>query len=116
MIWLRRVGMFLDYKFTYSTDSDCTELLDVFSPAVASDIKNPLKPFAICATKQKIEQYKYRLGFINITEIGEAQAMMEMSDMNTSPIYMMSAQISCECTWIQSFGINNTISKVMLFI
>jgi hypothetical protein len=30
MIWLRRVNKILDYKFTYSTDSDGTELLDVF--------------------------------------------------------------------------------------
>jgi hypothetical protein len=32
----------------------------------------------IYATKQEVEQYKERLDFINITEIGEAQAMMEM--------------------------------------
>ncbi len=44
MIWLCRVGMFLDYKFAYSTDSDCTELLDVFSPADALHIKYPLEP------------------------------------------------------------------------
>jgi hypothetical protein len=30
-----RVGIILDYKFAYSTDSDCTELLDVSSPADA---------------------------------------------------------------------------------
>ncbi len=31
LIWLRRVGMFLDYKITHSKDSECTELLDVFA-------------------------------------------------------------------------------------
>ena len=30
LIWLRRVGMFLDYKIAHSKDSECTELLDVF--------------------------------------------------------------------------------------
>ncbi len=32
----------------------------------------------ISATKPEVEQYKDLLDFINITEIGEAQAMMEM--------------------------------------
>ncbi len=32
----------------------------------------------IYATKQEVEQYQDSLDFINITEIGEAQAMMEM--------------------------------------
>ncbi len=83
MIWLRRVGMFLDYKIAYSKDSECTESLDVFSPADALHVKTveyPLSPTTIYATKHKqaVEQYKYRLDFINITKIGEAQAMMEM--------------------------------------
>jgi hypothetical protein len=80
MIWLRRVGMFLKYKVAYSTDSDCTELLDVFSPADALHIKYPLEPIRIYATKQGIDQYRYRLGLIRIRiiEIGEAQVMMEM--------------------------------------
>ena len=30
MIWLRRIGMFLDYKIAYSKDSECTESLDDF--------------------------------------------------------------------------------------
>jgi hypothetical protein len=30
MIWLRRVGMFLDCKFAYSMDSDCTDCLMFF--------------------------------------------------------------------------------------
>ena len=78
MIWLRRVGMFLDYKIAHSKDSECTELLDVFSPADALHVKYPLSPFKIYATKQEVDLYKDRLGIINITEIGEAQAMMEM--------------------------------------
>ncbi len=44
MIWLSRVGMFLDYKFFYSNDSECTEPLDCFSPADAMDTKYPLEP------------------------------------------------------------------------
>jgi hypothetical protein len=78
MIWLRRVGMFLVYKIAYSKDSHCTELLDVFSPADALHTKYPLSPITMYATKQEVEQYKDHLDFINITEIGEAQAMMEM--------------------------------------
>jgi hypothetical protein len=78
MIWLRRVGMFLDYKIAYSKDSECTESLDVFSPADALHVKYPLSSIMIYATKLEVEQYKGRLYFINITEIGEAQAMMEM--------------------------------------
>ena len=77
MIWLRRVGMFLDYKIAYSKDSECTESLHVFTPADALHVKYPLSPITIYATKQKVE-HKDRLDFINITEIGEAQAMMEM--------------------------------------
>jgi hypothetical protein len=78
MILLRRVGMFLDHKFAHSTDSNCTELLDVSSPSGALHNKDPLEPITIHATKQEIDQYLYRLGLIRITEIGEAQAMMEM--------------------------------------
>jgi hypothetical protein len=70
--------MFLDYKFAYSTDSDCTILLDGFSPVDALHIKYPLESITINATKQEIDQYGYRLGLICITEIGEAQATMEM--------------------------------------
>ncbi len=32
----------LKYKIAYSTDSDCTEFLDVFSPADALHVKSPL--------------------------------------------------------------------------
>jgi hypothetical protein len=42
MIRLRRVGMFLDYKIADSKDSECTESLDVFSPADALHVKYPL--------------------------------------------------------------------------
>ncbi len=73
MIWLRTVGMFLDYKIAHSKDSECTEPLNVFSPADALHVKYPLSPITIYATKPEVEQYKD-----NITEIGEAQAMMEM--------------------------------------
>jgi hypothetical protein len=70
--------VFLDYKIAYSKDSECTESLDDFSPADASHVKYPLSPITIYATKPEVEQYKDYLGFINITEIGEAQAMTEM--------------------------------------
>ncbi len=72
--------MFLDYKIAYSKDSECTKSLDVFAPADALHVKYPLSPITIYATKQEVEQYQDRLDldFINITEIGEAQAMMEM--------------------------------------
>ncbi len=78
MIQLRRVGMFLDYKIAHSKDSECTELLDVFSPADALHVKYPLSPIKIYATKQEVDLCKDCLGIINITEIGAAQAMMEM--------------------------------------
>jgi hypothetical protein len=70
--------MFLDHIFAHSTDSDCTELFDVFSPADALQIKYPLGPITIYATKQEIDEYQYCLGLIRITEIREEQAMMEM--------------------------------------
>jgi hypothetical protein len=70
--------MFLDYKIAYSKDSKCTEWLDAFSPADSLHIKYPLPPITVYATKQDVAQYKDHLDFINITEIGEAQAMMEM--------------------------------------
>jgi hypothetical protein len=76
--WLRTEGMSLYYKIAHSKDSECTELLDVFSPANALHVKYPLSPVKIYGTKQEVDMYKDRLDFINITEIGEAQAMMEM--------------------------------------
>ncbi len=60
------------------TESECTELFNVFYPADALHVKYPLSPITIYATKPEVEQYKDHLDFINITEIGEAQAMMEM--------------------------------------
>jgi hypothetical protein len=75
--------MFLDYKIARSKDSECTESLDVFSPADVLHLKYPLSPITICATKPEVEPYKDRWDFINITEIGEAQAMMEWLDTST---------------------------------
>ena len=65
--------MFLDYKIAHSKDTECTEPLDVFSPAAALHVKYPLSPITIYATKPEVEQFKDSLDFINITEIGEAQ-------------------------------------------
>jgi hypothetical protein len=48
--------MFLDYKIVYSKDSECTESLNVFSPADALHVKYPLSPITIYATKQEVEQ------------------------------------------------------------
>ncbi len=70
--------MFLDYKIANSQYSACTESLDIFSPADALHVKYPRSPITIYATKPEVEQYKDRLNFINITEIGEGQAIMEM--------------------------------------
>ncbi len=81
MILLCRVGIFLDYKIAYSKDSECTESLDIFPPGDAFanlHVKYPLSSITVYATKQVVEQYKDSLDFINITEISEAQAMMEM--------------------------------------
>jgi hypothetical protein len=68
--------MFLDYKIAYSKDSECTELLDCFSPADAMHTENPLEPINIHTTKQEIDQH--RLGLIRMSEIGESREMMEM--------------------------------------
>ncbi len=71
--------MFLDYKITYSKDAECIELLEfILSCRRFLHIKYPLSTITIYATKQEVERYKDRLDFIKITEIGEAQAMMEM--------------------------------------
>jgi hypothetical protein len=42
------------------------------------NVKYPLSPIKIYVTKPEFEEYKDRSDFINITEIGEAQAVMEM--------------------------------------
>jgi hypothetical protein len=47
--------MFLDYKFAYSTDSDCTELLDLFSPADALHIKYPLESITIIGFSEPMQ-------------------------------------------------------------
>jgi hypothetical protein len=48
-----------------------------FSPADALHVKYPLSPITIYGIEPQVEQYQDRLDFINITEIGEAQATME---------------------------------------
>ncbi len=71
MIWLHRVGMFLDYKITYSKGFWLHWIALHFSPADALHIKYPLSPITIYATKQEVEQYKDSLDFINIGNDGE---------------------------------------------
>ncbi len=79
MIWLCRVGIFLDYKIAYSKDSECTELLFWFSPADAMHTRYSIDPIQIYATKNReVDGYNYRLETVGITEIGESQEMMEM--------------------------------------
>ncbi len=70
--------MLLDYKIAYSKDSECTETLNLFSPADALHVKYSLSPITIYTAKHKVEQYQDRFDFINIAEIGEAQAIREM--------------------------------------
>jgi hypothetical protein len=70
--------MYPDYKIAHSKDSECTVLLDVFSPADALHVKYPLSPIEIYATREEVNMYNYRLGILDITTIGETQAMMEM--------------------------------------
>ncbi len=69
MIWLRRVGIFPAYKIAHSKDSECTELVDVFSPADALHVKYPLSPIKIYGTKQELDMYNEHLGIIKITKI-----------------------------------------------
>ncbi len=82
--------MFLGYKITHSKDSECTESLDVFSPADALHVKYPLSPITIYATKQEVEQYEY---------IGNLQ------NVSTDIMRMH-----------QSFGINSAISTAIRII
>jgi hypothetical protein len=60
IIWLRRVGMFLEYKFAYSKDSECTESLDVISLADALHVKYPLSTICYQAGGRTIQR---QLGF-----------------------------------------------------
>ncbi len=53
MILLCRVRKFRDYTSAYSKDSECIELLDCFSPAVAVHTRCPLETIKIYATKQE---------------------------------------------------------------
>jgi hypothetical protein len=57
VIWLRTVGMFLDYKFAYSRDSDCIKLVNVFPHADALHTRYLLEPITMYATKKEINQY-----------------------------------------------------------
>ncbi len=82
MIWLCRVGIFLDYKIAYLKDSECTELLGWFSPADAMHTRYYLDPIKIYATKREVNEYTYLLDTMGITEIGESQAMIMMMIMN----------------------------------
>jgi hypothetical protein len=79
-------------------------------------VKYPLSPITIYATKQEVEQYKDCWDFINITEIGEAQAMMEMVRHEYIGNLLHVSTDIMECTWTLSFGTNNTISTAMLII
>jgi hypothetical protein len=74
MIWLRRVGILLNYKIAYSKDSECTELLGWFHLQMLC-IPDTL---SIHATKREVNEYNYRLDTMCITEIGESQAMIMM--------------------------------------
>jgi hypothetical protein len=42
MIWLRRVGMFLDYKIALEMAPECNIRLGVFSPTDAMHVRHPL--------------------------------------------------------------------------
>jgi hypothetical protein len=71
-------------------------------------------PITLYATKPEVEQSKDRLDFINFTEIGEAQAMMEMVRHEyIGNLQHVSTDI-IRMHMTQSFGTNNTISTVML--
>ncbi len=76
MIWLCRVGIFLDYKIAYTKDSECTALLGWFSRADAMHTSFSLDAIKIYATKRMVDEYDYRLD--GITEMGESQAMVMM--------------------------------------
>jgi hypothetical protein len=78
MIWLSRVGFFLDYKISYSKDSERIVLLGWFSPADAMHTRYSFGPIEIYATKREVYEYNYHLDTMGITEIGESQAMIEM--------------------------------------
>jgi hypothetical protein len=64
-IWLRRVGMFLYYKFADPKDSE-----NALSWLIVMHAKYSLEPIRIYATKQEIDPYQCRLGLTHITDIG----------------------------------------------
>ncbi len=68
------------------------------------------------ATKEEVDMYNYRLGIINITEIGETQAMMEMVRYEyINNLDNLSTDI-VKMHMDQSFGINSTTSTAIRII
>ena len=57
--------MFPDYKIAHSKDSECTVLLDVFSPTDAMHVKYPLSPIEIYATKEEVTMYNYQSAILD---------------------------------------------------
>jgi hypothetical protein len=94
MIWLRKVGIFLDYKTAYSKDSECTDLLGWFTPADAMHTRYTLDPIKIYATKREVNEYNYRLDTMGFTESGESQEMMTMiKDVYINNLEIISTEI-----------------------
>ncbi len=74
--------MLLDYKIAYSKDSECTESLDVFSPADASH-QYPLSLITVYVTKQEVEQYKDLLVCLLVWMISSGKNIMLMLCINS---------------------------------
>jgi hypothetical protein len=94
-IWLRRVGMFPDYKIAYSKDSECTELLDVFPLQMLymSSIHFLQSSYMQPSRRSIYTKNAWALSTLP-GEIGEAQAMMEMVRYKyINKIWINSAQI-----------------------
>ncbi len=77
MIWLRIVGIFLDYKSRNRRILNVLSCL-VGSPADAMHTRYSLDPIKLYVPKREVHEYNYRLDTMGITEIGESQAMMMM--------------------------------------
>jgi hypothetical protein len=118
MIWLLKVGLFLDYKIAYSNDSESTKvtkLLECFSPADAVHTKYPLQPININATKQQIDGLGYCYRVSLTTKIGQSQVIMEMVKNSYITIFHdISMNTLKICIWIRRFGTSNTHSTAML--
>jgi hypothetical protein len=80
--------------------------------------RTALLSITIYATKQEIDQYRYRLGLIRITEIGKEQAMMEMikNEYFTNLHEISTDIVQMHMQWIRSSGTSNTHSTAMLII